>query len=160
MTNRLKRIAFEKDYIHKPLEFWRTVIFSDEGKFCIFGIKGCKLAWRKPCTALQKEHLVSTVKHGGGGVMVWGCMASNDAGKFEGGQSQMETAQWLEEAQSIVSKLLNQFQIIGSITRKPSQDHPKATISAQDCYFILMTRRYRQRTAIEHSSDLDAVFGK
>ncbi|GFT07886.1 hypothetical protein TNCV_1214571 [Trichonephila clavipes] len=60
MTNRFKRIAFEKDQIHKPLEFWRTVIFSDEGKFCIFGIKGCKLVWRKPCTVLQKEHLVPT----------------------------------------------------------------------------------------------------
>ncbi|GFY01867.1 transposable element Tc1 transposase [Trichonephila clavipes] len=82
MTNRLKRIAFEKDHIHKPLEFWRTVIFSDEGKFCIFGIKGCKLIWRKPCTALQKEHLVPTVKHGGGGVMVWGCMESNNVGSW------------------------------------------------------------------------------
>ncbi|GFW80585.1 transposable element Tc1 transposase [Trichonephila clavipes] len=78
MTNRLKRIAFEKDHIHKPLEFWRTVIFSDEGKFCIFGIKGRKLVWRKPCTALQKEHLVPTVKLGGGGVMVWRYMVSND----------------------------------------------------------------------------------
>ncbi|GFV78017.1 transposable element Tc1 transposase [Trichonephila clavipes] len=61
MTSWLKRIAFEKDHIHKPHEFWRTVIFSDEDKFCIFGIKGCKLVWRKPCTALQKQHLVPTV---------------------------------------------------------------------------------------------------
>ncbi|GFV10495.1 transposable element Tc1 transposase [Trichonephila clavipes] len=83
MTNRLKRIAFEKDHIHKLLEFWRTVILSNEGKFCIFGIKGCKLVWRKPCTELQKEHLVPTVKHGVGGVMMWGCMASNDVGKLE-----------------------------------------------------------------------------
>ncbi|GFU35259.1 hypothetical protein TNCV_1232201 [Trichonephila clavipes] len=60
MTKWFKQIAFEKDHTHKPLEFWRTVIFSDEGKFCIFGIKGCKLVWRKPCTALQKEHLVAT----------------------------------------------------------------------------------------------------
>ncbi|GFU89635.1 hypothetical protein TNCV_4599471 [Trichonephila clavipes] len=62
MTNRLKWIAFENDHIHKPLEFWRTVIFSDEAKFCIFGIK-CKLVWRKPCTAIQKEHLVPTVTY-------------------------------------------------------------------------------------------------
>ncbi|GFT94588.1 transposable element Tc1 transposase [Trichonephila clavipes] len=31
----------------------------------------------------SKEHLVPTVKHGGGGVMVWGCMTSNDVGKLE-----------------------------------------------------------------------------
>ncbi|GFU96347.1 transposable element Tc1 transposase [Trichonephila clavipes] len=83
MTNRLKRIAFEKDHIHKPLELWRPVIFSDEGNCCIFGIKGRKLVWRKPCKALQKEHLVPTVKHGGGAVMVWRCKASNDDGKLE-----------------------------------------------------------------------------
>ncbi|GFW24119.1 transposable element Tc1 transposase [Trichonephila clavipes] len=60
----------------KPQKFWRTVIFSDEGNFSIFGIKGRKLVWRKLCTALQKEHLVPTIKQGGGGVMMWGCMAS------------------------------------------------------------------------------------
>ncbi|GFX78535.1 transposable element Tc1 transposase [Trichonephila clavipes] len=83
MTNKLKRITFAKDHIHKPLEFWRTVIFSDERNFCIFGIKSRKLVWRKPCTALQKEHLVPTVKHGDGGVIVWGCMACNGVGKLE-----------------------------------------------------------------------------
>ncbi|GFV93158.1 transposable element Tc1 transposase [Trichonephila clavipes] len=46
MTNWLKRIAFSKDHIHKPLEFWRTVIFSDEDNFSIFGIKDRKLVWR------------------------------------------------------------------------------------------------------------------
>ncbi|GFY00493.1 transposable element Tc1 transposase [Trichonephila clavipes] len=78
MTNRLKRIVFAKYQTHKPLKFWRTVIFSDEGKFCIFGIKGRKLVWKKRCTSLQKQHLVPTVKYGGGGVMVWGCMAGNE----------------------------------------------------------------------------------
>ncbi|GFS62558.1 transposable element Tc1 transposase [Trichonephila clavipes] len=62
MTNQLKRTDYAKDPIHKPLEFWRTVIFSDEDNFYIFGVKGRKLVWRKPCTALQKEHLVPTVK--------------------------------------------------------------------------------------------------
>ncbi|GFX91595.1 transposable element Tc1 transposase [Trichonephila clavipes] len=82
MTNRLKRIAFERDHIHKPLEFWRTVIFYDASKFYIVDIKGRKFVWRKPCTALQKEHLVPTVKHGGGGVMMLGCMASIDADRY------------------------------------------------------------------------------
>ncbi|GFX85121.1 transposable element Tc1 transposase [Trichonephila clavipes] len=43
MTNQLKWIAFVKEHINKPPEFWRTIIFSDESKFCIFGIKGRKL---------------------------------------------------------------------------------------------------------------------
>ncbi|GFX61832.1 transposable element Tcb2 transposase [Trichonephila clavipes] len=62
MNNRLERMAFEKEHIHKPLEFWRTVIFSDDSLFCIFVIKGRKLVWRIPCTVLRKEHLLKTVK--------------------------------------------------------------------------------------------------
>ncbi|GFW83816.1 transposable element Tc1 transposase [Trichonephila clavipes] len=73
MTNRLKRIDFAKYYIHKSLEFWRTVIFSDEGKFCP----------EKPLHSASKVHLVPTVKCGGGGVMVWGCRVSNGVGKLE-----------------------------------------------------------------------------
>ncbi|GFV65742.1 transposable element Tc1 transposase [Trichonephila clavipes] len=73
MTNWLKWIAFTKD-------LWSSAVFSDEGKFCIFGKKGRKLAWKN---FAQKEHLVPTVEHDGGGVMVWGCMSSNDVGKLE-----------------------------------------------------------------------------
>ncbi|GFY27907.1 transposable element Tc1 transposase [Trichonephila clavipes] len=65
MTNRLKRIALAKERIHKPPMFWGGLIFSDESKYCIFGIKSRKLVWRKPFTALKKEHLAPTVKHGG-----------------------------------------------------------------------------------------------
>ena len=69
-------------YVNKPSEFWERVLFSDESKFCIFGIKGKKLVWRKTGTAFNKENLVPTVKHGGGSIMVWGCMAGNGVGNL------------------------------------------------------------------------------
>ncbi|GFX84302.1 transposable element Tcb1 transposase [Trichonephila clavipes] len=71
---------FAKEHVSKPPQFWGKVLFSDESKFCIFGIKGRKLVRRKQGTALEKENLVPTVKHSGGGVMVWGCMAANGVG--------------------------------------------------------------------------------
>ncbi|GFU24113.1 transposable element Tc1 transposase [Trichonephila clavipes] len=71
-VNRQKRLANE--HVNKPPQFWVKVLFSDESKFCIFGIKGRKLVLRKQGTALEKENLVPTVKYGGGGVMVWGYM--------------------------------------------------------------------------------------
>ncbi|GBL80063.1 Spectrin beta chain [Araneus ventricosus] len=37
---------------------------------------GRRTVWRKPKTALDPKSLRPTVKHGGGSVMVWGCMAS------------------------------------------------------------------------------------
>lgn len=81
-VNRKKRMEFANEYINKPQEFWESVLFSDESKFCIFGIKGRKLVWRKSGTAFDKENLVPTVKHGGGGIMVWGCMAAKGVGNL------------------------------------------------------------------------------
>ncbi|GFY11551.1 transposable element Tc1 transposase [Trichonephila clavipes] len=65
-VNRQKHLDFANKHVNKPPQFWGKVLFSDESKFCIFGIKGRKLVWRKQGTALEKE---TTVKHGGGGVM-------------------------------------------------------------------------------------------
>ena len=80
-VNQQKRIAFAKKHVNKPVKFWNNVIFSDESKFCIFGIKGRQIVWRKVGTALNEQNLVPTVKQGGGGVMVWGCIASSGVGK-------------------------------------------------------------------------------
>ncbi|GFV63279.1 hypothetical protein TNCV_1520981 [Trichonephila clavipes] len=69
---RQKRLDFANEHVNKPPQFWEKVLFSDESKFFIFGIKGRKLVWRKQGTTLEKGNLVRTIKHGGGGVMVWG----------------------------------------------------------------------------------------
>lgn len=89
-VNRRKRIEFANAYINKSPEFWKQVIFSDESKYCIFGIKGRQIVWRKPGTALEKQNLVGTVKHGGGGIMVWGCMAAAGVGKLSFIESTMD----------------------------------------------------------------------
>lgn len=81
-VNKKKRLVFAKKFIQEPATFWNNVLFSDESKFCIFGIKGRKLVWRKSGTAFDVQNLAPTVKHGGGGVMVWGCMAANGVGNL------------------------------------------------------------------------------
>ncbi len=81
-ANRVKRLNFAKEYVNKPDSFWKTVIFSDESKFNLFGSDGKKYVWRKPNTELQTKNLRPTVKHGGGNVLVWGCMASGGVGNL------------------------------------------------------------------------------
>ncbi|GFU57374.1 transposable element Tc1 transposase [Trichonephila clavipes] len=70
--NRLKRLEFAKEYINKPIDFWKNIIFSDESKFNIFKSDGRKLVWRKPCTAVHIKNVLPTVKQGGSSVMIWG----------------------------------------------------------------------------------------
>jgi hypothetical protein len=35
--NRKKRLEFARAYVNKPIDFWKTVLFTDESKFNIFG---------------------------------------------------------------------------------------------------------------------------
>ncbi|GFS91820.1 transposable element Tcb1 transposase [Trichonephila clavipes] len=82
LQNQKKRLEFTKTHQLKTDNFWKKVIFSDESKFNIFGSDGRRTVWRKPNTVLDPKNLRPTVKHGGGSVMVWGCMASNGVGNL------------------------------------------------------------------------------
>ena len=81
-VNRKKRVQFANEYVSKDSEFWNKVIFSDESKFNIFQNDGQILVWRKNNTEWELENMQSTVKHGGGGFMVWGCMAASGVGEL------------------------------------------------------------------------------
>ena len=81
--NKAKRLKFAKTYITKPQSFWNNILWSDESKFNVLGSDGHKRVWRKPNEALKEKNLIPTIKHGGGSVMIWGCMASSGVGSFE-----------------------------------------------------------------------------
>jgi hypothetical protein len=73
--------------MNKPIEFWKTVLFSDKSKFNIFGSDGPQYVWRKPRKELDPKNIIPTVKHGGGHALVWGCMGYAGVGElaiFEG----------------------------------------------------------------------------
>lgn len=80
--NRKDRLEFAKKYLNEPPEFWETVLFTDESKYNIFGWDGRVKVWRKPSEGLNPKYTQKTVKHNGGGVLVWGCMAANGVGKL------------------------------------------------------------------------------
>lgn len=82
-VNRKKRLEFAKNYKGKTLDFWKNVIFSDESKFEIFKPKHVLTIWRKKNAAMEPQNILKTVKHGGGNVMVWGCMSYNGVGNLQ-----------------------------------------------------------------------------
>ncbi|EUC61983.1 transposable element Tcb2 transposase, partial [Rhizoctonia solani AG-3 Rhs1AP] len=61
---------------------WRRVVFSDESKFKIFGGDGPLRCWRRPGLALDPRYTRKTVKHGGGSIMVWGCITADGVGRL------------------------------------------------------------------------------
>lgn len=80
--NRIKRIQFARDHKNKDNSFWDQVMFTDESKYNIFGCDGKGKIWRKSNEEMKIKNLCATVKHGGGSVMVWGCMAASGVGNL------------------------------------------------------------------------------
>ena len=66
-----RRKYWGSEMISKPLEFWDTVVFSDETPFAQFSDSGRIRVWRQEFSLL---HLQPTVKFGGFLVMVWGAI--------------------------------------------------------------------------------------
>ncbi len=70
MMHKKTRKQFAEDKQTKDMDYWNYVLWSDETKIHLFGSDGVK---RAVYGSNQIEK--STVKHGGGSVMVWGCMS-------------------------------------------------------------------------------------
>ncbi len=51
-------------------------MWSDESKVTLFGSDGVQHVWRRPGEEYQENCALPTVKHGGGSIMVWGCMTT------------------------------------------------------------------------------------
>jgi len=86
-NQRQKRLEWCLKRQNWTVQQWRNVIWSDESKFTLFRNDGPSRVWREPGTRFNIENLNPSVKHGGGGVMVWGCFSGKGLGplvKIEG----------------------------------------------------------------------------
>ena len=82
LKNRKTRLEFAKQHLKKPLQFWNNILWTDETKINLYQNDGKRRVWRRKGTAHDPKHTTSSVKHGGGGVMVSACMAANGTGSL------------------------------------------------------------------------------
>ena len=77
LTKRHKKTRLEFATLHKnwTATQWSRVIFSDESRFLIHRSDGRAYVRRMVGEALNMNCVQSTVKHGGGGIMVLGCIS-------------------------------------------------------------------------------------
>ena len=74
------RLDFARAHLDWTIDDWSHVIFSDESKinrFCSDGISWC---WSCDPQELSTRIVIETVKHGGGGIMIWGSITSHGPG--------------------------------------------------------------------------------
>ncbi len=67
----------------KDMDYWNNVLWSDETKINLFGSDGVKRVWRLPGDEYKDKCVLSTVKHDGGSVMIWGCMSAASTGELQ-----------------------------------------------------------------------------
>ncbi len=76
------RKQFAEDKQTKNMDFLNHILWSDETKINLFGSDGDKRVWR-PDEEYKDKCVLPTVKHGGGSVMVWGCMSAAGTGELQ-----------------------------------------------------------------------------
>ncbi|CAJ0945587.1 unnamed protein product [Ranitomeya imitator] len=67
--NNQKRLVWAKEHKEWTLDQWKSVLWSDESKFEIFGSNHCVFVRRRKSERMDSTCLVPTMKHGGGGSM-------------------------------------------------------------------------------------------
>ena len=74
-TNKKKRIAWAEKHEQWTLDRWKSVLWANESKFETFGSNPHVFVRHGAGERMIPACVVSTVKHGGGGVMVCACFA-------------------------------------------------------------------------------------
>ena len=78
--NVVKKLSWTRAHKNWLLDKWKSVLFTDESKYELFGSHRRQYVQRRPGECFNPDCIVSTVKHGGGSVIVWGCFGNNKVG--------------------------------------------------------------------------------
>lgn len=71
VTNAKKRLAWCKAYRNWTVDDWKRVVWSDETKINRFNSDGRVWSWIRDGETIKPRHVKGTIKHGGGGIMLW-----------------------------------------------------------------------------------------
>ncbi len=75
-------LEFARAHADKDEDYWDSILWSDKTKINVFGTDGFKTVWRRKGEEYKKKCMVPTVKHGGGSVLMWGCMSAAGVGEL------------------------------------------------------------------------------
>ena len=74
------RLEFASLYQDWTIADWEQVIWSDETKINCFISDGHSWCWACDVDGLERHTVKQNVKHGGGSIMIWGCMTVHGPG--------------------------------------------------------------------------------
>ena len=78
--HKITRLEWAKARAQWTDDMWKRVVWSDESKFNIFKSDGRTYIRRRKSEEFNEDCVIGTLKHGGGSVMVWGCICGDQRG--------------------------------------------------------------------------------
>ena len=78
----LARMRFAQRYETWTIDNWKHMILSDETMINRFYSYGRSWCWIEDGERIGTQHVHHTMKHGGGSVMIWGCMTIFGSGAW------------------------------------------------------------------------------
>lgn len=99
-SQRVKRLQWCINHQDWSVQKWKTVIWSDESRFTLYQSDGPCRVWREAGARFNIENLSPSIKHGGGGIMVWGCFSGRGLGplvKVDGKMNRFDYIQILND---------------------------------------------------------------
>lgn len=79
-NNVKKRLTFALAHKDWTVQQWSNVLFTDESKYELFGNMKRAFVRRRKGEKYLDQCLIPTVKHGGGSIMLWGCVSKKGVG--------------------------------------------------------------------------------
>ena len=128
------RLEFAKSHHYWTIEDWKWVIFIDEIKINCFCAEGHSWCLTSPSIRSNSRTVKLTIKHGGGSMMVWGCLTAIEPSlicNIDGRMNQFVYCDILE------SKLLSTFTKFGlnptRITFQHDNDSKHIAKTVKEC---------------------------
>ncbi|KAK3525533.1 hypothetical protein QTP86_034407, partial [Hemibagrus guttatus] len=88
------RLKFASEHLNDSEETWVKVLWSIETKIELFGINSTRRVWRRKNVAYDPKNTIPTVKHGGGNIMLLGCLSAKGSGQLHRIKGTMDWAMY------------------------------------------------------------------
>ena len=135
LKHRKSRMEFVNKYEHWTEDDWMRVIWSDETKINLFGSNGIKWGWKKDNMSLDPRILSQTIKHGGGNLMVWGCMTWDGVGFISRIEGCLDSVLYVDILNECIPMTMNYYDISEDKMIFQQDNDPKHTSKRAMKYF-------------------------